>query len=177
MNYKQIENIIDYVLKLRLNGAEVKLYARFERIKARQGKFFEMIENKSRDGLVVKKEYVTRDDVTKQLDWIITLDNGRQMIMKDSTFKNKYKVFNEEEGLYISKAIESFVQVDDDIKFNAPWGEVLCINKGDYLNITNPSKIFGVKKDNFHKYYAECDANGKFVDELLNNNTQQELEK
>lgn len=105
MNYKQIDDITEYVLKLRFNGVEVKLYARFERIKARQGKFFEMIENKSRDGLVVKKEYVTRDDVTKQLDWIITLDNGRQMIMKDSTFKNKYKVLMKKKDFIFQKPL------------------------------------------------------------------------
>ena len=96
------------------------------------------------------------------------------MLKKDSIFRKKYKVFDEKQGLYISNAVETFIQVKDNIEFVAPWGEVMKANKGDYLNVTNPSKVFAVKKEAFQKYYAECDKNGKFIDNSLNSNTQQE---
>ena len=175
MEYEKFEDILDYVLRLKFNGIEAKYYARFEKIKARQGKFLEVIENKSSDGMIVKKEYVTRDNVNNKLDWIITLDSGRQVLMRDSLFTKKYKVFDEKQGLYISKDVEKFVQIDDNIEFSAPWGEVLRFEKGDYLNITNTSKVYGIKKPQFKKYYAECDEKGKFVDVALNNTTEQEL--
>lgn len=45
----------------------------------------------------------------------------------------------------------------------------MTIEKGGYLNITSPTDIYGVQKDEFNETYAECNGNGEFIDDKYNN--------
>lgn len=170
MSYKKIEKLKDYVLSVFLDGAQVKPYAKFARIKARQGVVGEAVETKMANGLSETKNIVGIDEKTNQPDWIVTNPSGEEYLVKDSNFQKKYEVFDKENGIYKPKGgVQMFIQIPEDISFTAPWGEEMNVSAGGYLNITNPKDIYGVQEKEFHETYAECDIHGKFIDESLNN--------
>ena len=99
----------------------------------------------------------------------MTNPSGEQYLLKDSTFKKKYEVLDEFNSIYKPKGgVQIFIQIPDNISFTAPWGEEMNIEKGGYLNITDKNDIYGVQEKEFKETYAECDANGRFLDESLN---------
>lgn len=169
MEFKKIKDIREYAFQSYIGGAKMGQYAKFARIQARQGVLGEVLETKMANGLVETTNKVQLDEKTNEPDWIVTNPSGEQYLLKDSTFKKKYEVLDEFNSIYKPKGgVQIFIQIPDNISFTAPWGEEMNIEKGGYLNITDKNDIYGVQEKEFKETYAECDANGRFLDESLN---------
>ena len=139
------------------------------KILAKQGTLGEKVISWSVDanGNPVKEkvEYISQDYKTKQPGWIITkvddkgkiiIDNNghsNQWIMKDSIFQKKYKIDNEQLSLYKPIGeIQDFVQIKENLTL-FQWGEYMNIAAGGYINITTPSKMYGVAQRDFKDTY------------------------
>lgn len=91
--------------------------------------------------------------------------NGHEnvYIMSGATLAKKYldsdgnKIDSEKgtEGICRpdSSIPQKWVQVDKDIRIMAPWGEAMVIRKGGYLNVTNPSNVYGISEKDFNDTY------------------------
>lgn len=96
-------------------------------------------------------------NVAQKGDFII-LKNGtlpRQYRMSINTAKQRYE-FNENKTKGIAKPIEKpqqFIQINRNIAFVSPWGSMMYLVKGGYLNITT-SHIYAVQNYSFENTYS-----------------------
>ena len=164
----EITDIKNYALNLVVTNLP-KMYAKFATINAVQGKVGEKVVTVMKNGLSETENFVSVDEKTYKPDWIITNPSGERYIINDTTFNKKYEPLDLENNIYKPNGgVCLFVQVNENISFVAPWGETMVIEKGGYLNITNPDDIYGVQEKEFNETYAECDKNGKFKNDKLN---------
>lgn len=168
MEFKEIKNIRDYVLDIYLNGAQIKCYAKFSRIKARDGYYEgEVVKTTMKNGLEETVNIVKLDSEINKLDKVVKNKSNEQYVIPTKKFLNKYSHYYDD--IWIpKKVVQMFIKVDENISFIAPWGEKMNIEKGGYLNITDKNDIYGVQEKEFKETYAECDATGRFLDESLN---------
>ena len=167
-NYIEIKDIKGYVENL-VKTTSPKRYVKFATIIAVQGKVGEKVVTMMNNGLTETENIVSVDERTNKPDWIITNHSGERYIVNDTFFNKKYEPLDLENNVYKPKGgVCLFVQIKEDISFVAPWGEIMNIAKGGYLNITNLNDIYGVQEKEFNETYAECDKNGKFKNDELN---------
>ncbi len=146
---------------------------KFARIIARQGQVGEKVVTYSTQGMIETTNEVELDPTTNQPGWIATkTENGEpivdefghlnQWIISDSTFKKRYEVDPENPELCRPKSgPQIFVQIPHNISFDGPWGEVMNIRAGGYLNITDLNKIYGIQERDFNDTY-------RFTEEEIN---------
>lgn len=166
----KIDNMKEYVISLKEEGKEAYAYKKFAKVQAVRGVVGQEVITTMKNGLVETKNVVSTDEKTGLPDYIVTNPSGEQYLVKDSTFNKKYEIEDKENNVFRAKGgIQVFMQIDEDVTFVAPWGEEMTIKKGGYLNITNPTDIYGVQEDEFNETYAEVDENGDFKDNKYNN--------
>lgn len=174
-DYKKV-NVLEYVRDGLKRGTLVPREAyKFARVIARKGVLGEKVISWSVDEngkeIIEKISEVKEDPATKETEWVVTkadmegnviIDNNghtNDWIIENSTFKKKYEVDPNNEGLYKPKGgIQVFVQISDNIILNQ-WGSDMKIAKGGYINITNPDDMYGISKRDFDDTY-------KYVDEI-----------
>lgn len=168
MEFKKIKDIREYVLDIYLNGAQIKCYAKYSPITAREGYYEgEVVKTKMKNGLDETENIVTLDKSINKLDNVVTNPSQEKYVVGKQKFDKKYQYAIK--NLYFpKKVVQLFIKIDENISFTAPWGEEMNIEKGGYLNITDKNDIYGVQEKEFKETYAECDTNGKFLDESLN---------
>ena len=167
--YKKVE-IEKYVKEGLENGSMVPRNAeKFGRIMARQGIVGETVISWSVDsfGKEVKElvDVVEVDKNTNMPSWVVTKvdENGRilidnnnhpnEWIIEDSKFKQKYEVDTENPNLFCQKrVVQIFAQISENITLNQ-WGCDMNIAAGGYINITNPTDMYGISKRDFEDTY------------------------
>ena len=106
------------------------------------------------------------DPETKQPGWILTKldENGdvlvdeyghkNEWIVSHSTFIKKYDCDEQmPEGVYKPKGgLQVFIPLVMDVILEQ-WGGEMKIEAGGWLNITNPSDIYGISKRDFEDTY------------------------
>lgn len=161
--FKKIDNISEYVREgIRLGRLTVDEVAKFARIRARQGSLGEEIITKMANGLEETRNTVTTDEKTGEPGWIVTNPDGEEYIVADSTFKKKYEIDPENPELYKPKGgpvLSS--QINENIEFNAPWGEIMKIEAGGSLILSGPQDIYGIQKNEFENTYASTGKDKK----------------
>ena len=161
--FKKIDNISEYVREgIRLGRLTVDEVAKFARIRARQGSLGEEIITKMANGLEETRNTVTADEKTGEPGWIVTNPDGEEYIVADSTFKKKYEIDPENPELYKPKGgpvLSS--QINENIEFNAPWGEIMKIEAGGSLILSGPQDIYGIQKNEFENTYASTGKDKK----------------
>ena len=141
------------------NGLEIgeltkNLYKKSARIHAVPGTPGERVVTILKNGLEETVNTVSVDLGTGTPDWIVTAPSGEQYIVTDKTFQDKYCPDPKEPGAFIPKGkpVEA-VQIHEDIRFVAPWGEEQLLASGGYL-ILDPGGIYGVAEEEFMKTYS-----------------------
>lgn len=158
IEFKKIENIKRYLAEGLKNGKlQSRTYQKFGEITARRGVVGEQIVTiMSSDGLKETKNTVVADEEGNP-GWVVTNTTNEQYIVKDSTFKSKYEKIDGTENKYkpIWNPITA-VQIDENICFVAPWGEIQNLLAGGYLVFNEDfDDIYGVQEEEFIKTYKE----------------------
>lgn len=86
--------------------------------------------------------------------------------MDAETFRKKYDADRPDPvtGLYSALPQEwTFVQVDRNIEFDAPWGETQRIRAGGFLKVSDPLGICGIASDEFYEMYDVLDRRGRDI--------------
>jgi len=81
--------------------------------------------------------------------------------MRAETFAEKYDVSNmrPEDGFTRPRGgVQRLIRVDEDVAIMVPWGEdgsevPLTIDRGGWLNVTDPADIYGVADEEFRETY------------------------
>ena len=161
-NYQEVK-VEEYVKEGLLSGKLTPIEAeKFARIIARQGTLGEEVISWSVDSLgnaiEEKRDTVKVDSKTNNLGWIVTkadeqgnpiLDNNghiNQWIIEDSTFTKKYEIDPNNNLIFRPKGgVQLFVQIPDNIILEQ-WGSKMQIAEGGYINITDPSDMYGISE-------------------------------
>lgn len=155
-HFKKIENIGEYVKEGIISGRlTVDEVAKFARIHARQGKVGEEIVTTMANGLEETRNTVIVDEKTGEPGWVVTNPDGEEYIVPDYTFKKKYEIDPKNPEQYKPKGgpvLSS--QINENIEFDAPWGESMKIEAGGYLILNGPDDIYGIQKAEFENTYA-----------------------
>lgn len=120
-----------------------------------------------------KRDTVKVDSKTNNLGWIVTkadeqgnpiLDNNghiNQWIIEDSTFTKKYEIDPNNNLIFRPKGgVQLFVQIPDNIILEQ-WGSKMQIAQGGYINITDPSDMYGISERDFTDTYRKVSASNK----------------
>ena len=172
-------DVASYVKQGIESGSMVPRQAeKFARIIARQGNVGETVISWSVDAqgneVQEKVAQVGLDSQTGQPGWVATKvdeqgnvivdinNHANQWIIDDSTFKRKYELDPENQGLFRpTGGPQIFVQIPDNIILNQ-WGSDMRIAAGGFINITNANDMYGISQRDFEDTY-------KFMDELEKN--------
>ena len=164
-NYQEVK-VEKYVKDGLVSGKLTPIEAeKFARIIARQGTLGEEVISWSVDSLgnaiEEKRDTVKVDSKTNNLGWIVTkadeqgnpiLDNNghiNQWIIEDSTFTKKYEIDPNNNLIFRPKGgVQLFVQIPDNIILEQ-WGSKMQIAQGGYINITDPSDMYGISERDF----------------------------
>lgn len=164
--FKRVDNIEEYVKKGIISGKlTVDEVAKFARIQARQGRVGEEVITKMANGLEETKNIVKIDEKTGEPGWIVTNPDGEEYIVEDSTFQKKYEIDSENPSQYKPKGGPVLASpINENIEFDAPWGEKMKIEAGGSLILSGPKDIYGIQKAEFKNTYA---STGKSKNEVL----------
>ena len=151
----KIKNIKEYVNEGLANGAfELKAYQKTGKINARVGEIGEEIFTIMSNGLKETKNTVTADE-NGNPGWVVTNLTGEKYIIPDITFRKKYEkiVGTEDEYRPIWNPINA-VKIDENLSFQAPWGEMQQLVAGGYLIFNKDTDdIYGVQEEEFISTY------------------------
>lgn len=89
-------------------------------------------------------------------DWIVTNPSGESYAIPDEVFLGRYELVSED--TYRAKGDGVFVKIDEDITFEASWGETAYMKAGAYLSIQNPEDIYGIANAVFKETYSVCES-------------------
>ena len=108
------------------------------------------------------------DETTNKPGWVVTkaTENGEPVfdqfghdntwIIKDSVFTRKYEP--ERDSVYRPVGgTQIFVQLTEDVAL-AQWGSYENIGAGGYINITDPSDVYGISERDFNDTYRRVEA-------------------
>lgn len=157
MNFRKIENIKEYLVEgLKSRRFQSKTYQKSGEITARVGKIGEEIVTIMANGLEETKNIVTTDE-NGNPGWVVTNNTGEQYIVSDSVFRSKYKKIEGTEDRFkpIWNPITA-ARIDENICFNAPWGETQNLIAGGYLVFNKGfDDIYGIQQEEFDETYEK----------------------
>lgn len=155
MNFRKIDNIKEYLTDgLKSGRFQSNTYQKSGEITARVGKVGEEIVTIMANGLEETKNVVAADD-NGNPGWVVTNSTGEQYIVFDSVFKKKYERIAGTDDRFkpIWNPITA-AQIDENICFNAPWGETQNLIAGGYLVFDKGfDDVYGIQEDEFNKTY------------------------
>lgn len=159
-------NAAQYVEYLKSNGAKTISAKKSGYVIARKAVPGEKIEVCISNG----NSEVT--EAAAEGQWLLTRadDKGEPVIDKfghknewfvdDETFRKKYDTANMGANGFVkpSGVSQTFIETDRDIAIMVPWGEngslvPQIIDKGGFLNIEDPTAIYGIAKEEFFETY------------------------
>lgn len=139
-------------------------YIKIAPITARRGQIGEKVSTIMANGMHETDNAVTADPQTGKPGWIVKSIGGEEYIVPDSTFCRKYELVDEKKMLYKSKGNPIIaVQIDDDISFIAPWGEMMNIAAGGYIVLSECENIYGIQGKEFAELYSGTGKNAAQV--------------
>ncbi len=156
LSFRKIDNLAQYVENGIASGTfKVETYVKAARIRAVPGTPGEKIETILQNGLKETVNTVGIDPETGSPDWIVTAPDGEKYIVTDRVFWEKYHPAQDEEGVFLpnGKPVEA-VQVTENVRFTAPWGEEQFLLAEGSL-ILDPGGIYGVACEEFRKTYEK----------------------
>ncbi len=177
-------NIIEYVKEGLENGKLVPIQAKktapTHLVPGTLGEeVISWVENKDGTSRIEREEKVEKDSETEQPGWIATKvdSNGNpvidgnghknQWIIKDSFFRANYEPSKVGDNLYQKKAVQTLVQIPDNIEFENKKGKVMTVEAGGYINITDLSNMHGISERDFNDTHELAHTvsldNGEFV--------------
>lgn len=150
-----IDNIAEYVKGYALEGEHYFHEAiKTATVKARRVKEGEIINTKTSDGLDETKNIGIKDE-KGELGWVVTNPGGEEYIVSNDEFSQSYTQVTTDE--YVKGKPVITMKLEDDIAFNAPWGEEMKIQAGGYLIINGKDDIYGIQEVSFNETYRMTD--------------------
>lgn len=155
------QGLSDYVSQLMAQGTAPVTASKSGFVKVRSAIPGEMIEVWTKNGNLETIEKASEGDyilTRATMTGVPIIDRYGHInsyMLPISKFEEKYDAdCPNTYGVYSPKYIpQLFIQTDRDIEFDTPWGGTMSIKAGGYLNITDPSNIYGIAQEEFDETY------------------------
>ena len=153
--FKKIDRIADYVLQgLTQQRLFVFLCAKTSAVTAKVGTVGQYVRTVMQNGMEETVNCIATDRETGHPDWIVTNPTGECYVVRDSVFRDKYIPDGETIGRFLSKGKPvAGVRIDENISFEAPWGEEMRIAAGGVLILNGAQDIYGIQAEEFASTY------------------------
>ena len=150
-----IHNLPEYIKTIALEDQNYFAEAiKTATVKARRVKENEMIKTKTSDGLFETVNVGIKDE-KGELGWVVTNPSGEQYIINNDEFNKTYTQM--QNGEYIKGKPVLTMKLEENITFNAPWGEEMKVKSGGYLIINGKDDIYGIQEVSFNETYRMTD--------------------
>lgn len=120
---------------------------------------------------IMKDGHEETTNTAKENQMVVKNPDGEEYIIDNKKFNDRYKLFsNKVENKFktyipVSDPIRPyFLEEDENVEFDAPWGETMKIKGGGVIINNGPNDIYGIQKNEFYSTYSKCDKDGKFLD-------------
>lgn len=165
MDFKEIKNIGAYVVdRIRNRGDLASQFKKTVYVHARRGIPGETIRTVMKSGLTETVNTVNADPDTNAPDWVVKNPGGEMYVVTDKVFCEKYTAVPGEEGLFepVGKPVIA-VRADENIRFDAPWGEEIRLISGGWIIIASAQDIYAVQQEEFEQTYQPCDCDARVI--------------
>ena len=134
-----------------IDWTHARLARKCARVRARQATRAEEVASVMEDGF---RE--TRNEA-RPGDYIVQNPSGEEYVTAKDTFEERYRQ-TEQQNVYepISPPVK-VVELDENVCFEAPWGEEMRIRAGGVLILRDSGEIYGIQRDEFQKTYEYID--------------------
>ncbi|MEX1018394.1 MAG: hypothetical protein WDZ49_01975 [Litorilinea sp.] len=107
-------------------------------------------------------------NVANDGDYVVSNPGGEEYIVEKDRFESRYTLIEATENQFLpTGAPVQIIELDQNVEFEAPWGETQYILAGGFL-IFNVDEVYGIQRQEFLDTYAPSNAEGQFVDEAGN---------
>ncbi len=90
-------------------------------------------------------------------DYIVENPGGEEYVMSGDEFEQRYRKTDVEDVYEPTSAPVRVVTLDENVRFDAPWGEEMRIRAGGVLIANSPDEIYGIQREEFDKTYEYVD--------------------
>lgn len=146
-----------YIKKLKEKGEYPKQAQKSTFVTARPGVIGEIVDTRpriSRNGNIYTIGE-TKNQVKIEGSMIVKSPDGEEYIVTSDTFAKKYKQTSKE-GVYEPMAEPiTYITLNHDIVFKAPWGEEIYAAKGAVLNISDLNNVYAIQNEAFKNTYSQ----------------------
>lgn len=140
----------------RIDPAEIdltnaRLARKCARVRARQVTRVEEVASIMEDGF---RETMNE---ARPGDYIVQNPTGEQYVTGKDEFEQRYRQ-TEQQNVYepISRPVR-VVELNENVCFEAPWGEEMRIKAGGVLILRESGEIYGIQRDEFQRTYEYVD--------------------
>ena len=157
-----VENYIEHLKNKGAFPREAIKTATVEARPAQIGEKVTTIPRVERDGKIYAISE-TENQVTIEGSMIVKNPDGEEYIVKPEIINDPNRYEKISEGVYKSVGAKpiTFIIIEDDIVFPAPWGGEMYALKGAALNITNIERTYAIQNEAFNKTYKIISEKGK----------------
>lgn len=128
-----------------------RLARKCARVRARHVTREEKIASEMHDG------FRETTNTARPGDYIVENPGGEEYVMSGEEFEQRYAK-TDLEGVYEpTSAPVRVVKLDENVRFDAPWGEEMRIRAGGVLIAQGPGEIYGIQREEFEKTYEYVD--------------------
>lgn len=148
--YKYVKDVIGYLASSEAKFADIEAYEKYVTVKFRIAEKDEEIVTKLENGLEETK------NIARKGDYIVTNPTGEgdKYVVSPEEFKKRYKIIGPGEAKSIGIP-QFFVRIAENVKIEAPWGEIQFLEAGAVLNVSDLNKIYGINRSEFEKTYKK----------------------
>lgn len=131
--------------------SNARLARKCARVRARPATHEEEVASKMQDG------FEETTNIARAGDYIVENPGGEKYVMSAEDFEQRYRP-TDREGVYEPTAAPvPVIQLTENVRFEAPWGEEMRIRAGGVLIAKGPGDIYGIQRDEFEKTYEYID--------------------
>lgn len=134
-----------------IDMTNVRLARKCARVRARQVTRAEEVASVMQDGF---HETMNK---AQPGDYIVQNPTGEEYVTAKGEFEERYRQ-TEQQNVYepISPPVR-VVELNENVCFEAPWGDEMRIKAGGVLILRDSGEIYGVQRDEFQKTYEYVD--------------------
>lgn len=137
-----------------LNSIDVsnaRLARKCARVRARQVTDAEEVASVMEDG------FDETSNTARPGDYIVQNPTGEQYVTSKDEFERRYRQTGQPDVYEPLFPPVRVLELADNVRFQAPWGEEMRIKAGGVLVIQDSGEIYGIQREEFRKTYEYVD--------------------
>jgi hypothetical protein len=131
----------------RIDLSGVRLARKCARVRARRVTRDEEVTSDMRDG------FRETTNTARPGDYIVENPGGEEYVVKGEEFEARYRRIGESKVYEPVSPPVRVLELEENVRFEAPWGEEMRIRAGGVLVIQDSGEIYGIQREEFQNTY------------------------